>query len=110
MSRTQLHKLKSYKTHDEFMLENFRKHPEEIEIYLKVALEEYEADGNVEAFLLALRTVAETKGGISTLAQKSKLNRQNLYRTLSAKGNPRFSTVEEILKALGFGLSVHAIA
>lgn len=102
-------KLRKYRTHSEYMIENLRKHPEEMEIYLKITLEEYEMDGDVNAFLLALRTVAEAKGGISVLAKNSKLNRQNLYKMLSTKGNPRFSTVERILKTLGFGLSIHAV-
>ena len=34
--------------------------PEEARVYLSVALEEYEEDGDAEAFLLALRDVAET--------------------------------------------------
>lgn len=109
MNKTHQKKLQKYKTHDEFMLDNFRKNPAEMEIYLKVALEEYETDGDVEAFLFALGTITEAQGGISTLAQKSKLNRQNLYKVLSAKVQPRFTTIETILKALGFGLSVHAM-
>lgn len=32
---------------------------------------------------------AEAQGGMSQLAQQSELNRENLYRTLSLKGNPR---------------------
>ena len=31
--------------------------------YLAVALEEYEEDGNIEAFLLAVRDVANAQGG-----------------------------------------------
>ena len=33
--------------------------------YLTVALEEYEADGNIEAFLLAIRDVANAQGSES---------------------------------------------
>ena len=33
--------------------------------YLAVALEEYEEDGNIEAFLLAIRDVANAQGGLS---------------------------------------------
>ncbi|MDE0012819.1 MAG: hypothetical protein OXU36_16850 [Candidatus Poribacteria bacterium] len=32
--------------------------------YLAVALEEYEADGNIKAFLLAVRDVADAQGGL----------------------------------------------
>ena len=78
--------------------------------YLSVALEEYEKDKDSEAFLLALRDVAEAKGGLSKLAQKSHLNRQNLYKALSKKGNPKLDTVETILHGLGFRLSIEALS
>jgi len=79
---------------------------EDAAVYLKVALEEYEKDKNREAFLLALRTVVEAQGGFTKLAEKTKLNRQNLYRSLSSHGNPRLSTLDSILQALGFRLSI----
>ena len=40
------------------------------------------------------------------LAQDTQLSRESLYRTLSRKGNPRFSTLEAVLKSLGLKLSV----
>jgi probable addiction module antidote protein len=64
--------------------------------YLTASLEE----GN-EAFLLALRDVAEAQGGIGALAKESDLNREGLYATLSERGNPRLSSVSSILGALG---------
>jgi len=80
--------------------------PQEAAAYLKMALEEYEKDGNAEAFLLALRSVVEAMGGISELAKRTNLNRQNLYRALSGKGNPKWSTLGTILGGLGFRLSI----
>jgi probable addiction module antidote protein len=82
------------------------KTPEEAISYLNTALEEYEKDKDDEAFLLALRTVAEVRGGIGELANKTNLNRQHLYRTLSRRGNPRLDTLEDILHGLGFRLSI----
>lgn len=82
------------------------KDPEEAVCYLNTALEEYEKDQDTEAFLLALRTVTEARGGISELAKKTNLNRQNLYRTLSGNGNPRLNTLETVLHGLGFRLSI----
>ena len=43
-------------------------------IFLDVALEEYEKDGDTEAFLLALRDVAEAQGGIGKLAERTNLS------------------------------------
>ncbi len=86
------------------------KDPDEARAYLEVALEEYEEDGDKEAFLMALRNVADAQGGISTLARRTRLNREHLYRALSAKGNPRLDTIGTILHALGFRLSVERLS
>ncbi len=80
--------------------------PQEAVSYLNTALEEYEKESDTEAFLLALRTVTEARGGISQLAKKTNLNREHLYRTLSSKGNPRLNTLEAVLHGLGFRLSI----
>ena len=82
------------------------KEPEEAVSYLNTALEEYEKDRDTEAFLLALRTVAEVRGGIAALAKKTNLNRQHLYKTLSNKGNPSLNTLDVVLHGLGFRLSI----
>lgn len=78
----------------------------EAEAYLQVALEEYDEDGDYEAFMLALKNLAEAKGGINELSKKTHLNRQNLYRVLSKSGNPRLDTLSNIIHALGFRLTV----
>jgi probable addiction module antidote protein len=75
-----------------------------------VALDEYQEDGDSEIFLKALRNIAQAQGGISTLAKKTKLNRQNLYHILSYKGNPRLNTLSLLLKEMGFHLSIEPAA
>ena len=80
------------------------------EVYLQVALEEFEKDGDKETFLKVLRDVAEARGGLSLLAAKIRLNRQNLYKALSPKGNPKLETIGAILHGLGFRLSVRSLA
>lgn len=77
--------------------------------YLSAALEEYEKDRDTRAFLTALRDVAKARGGLAKLAEKTNLNRQNLYKALSTKGSPKFDTVETLLNGLGFKLTVQAI-
>ena len=77
--------------------------------YLQVALDEYQEDNDVEAFLMALRNVAEAQGGIGRLAKKTHLNRQHLYSALSSKGNPRLNTLSTLLKVLGFHLSIEPL-
>ncbi|MBS0286127.1 MAG: putative addiction module antidote protein [Proteobacteria bacterium] len=86
------------------------KDPEEAAIYLQVAFDEYQEDGHMEAFLLALSNVAKAQGGIAKLAEKTNLNRQNLYRILSKTGNPTLDTLGAIIKQLGFVLTIRPIA
>lgn len=81
---------------------NGLKNPHEAIAYLNAALE----DGHPEIFLLAVRNVAEAFGGISKVSKKTKLNRQNLYRMLSKKGNPEFDSLNRLLDSLGFKLAV----
>lgn len=83
--------------------------PTEAAEYLRASLSEYSDDGNLEAFLIAVRTVADARGGISELARKTELNRQTLYRTLSKDGNPRIKTLNSVLGSLGFRLSVEPV-
>ncbi|MEX2491299.1 MAG: addiction module antidote protein [Nitrospirales bacterium] len=78
------------------------KDPDEAAEYLNVALEE----GDREVFLLALRNVANARGGITKLAEATNLNRENLYRMLSEKGNPELYSLYSLLDALGFRLAV----
>lgn len=75
--------------------------PEEAAAYLNVALE----DGNPQVFLLALRDVAEARG-IGKLAGETSLNRESLYRMLSKQGNPRLTSLDAVLGALGLRLGV----
>lgn len=90
--------------HDEFIAS--LKDPTEAYGYLQVALEEYQIDNDAEALLVALRNIADAQGGMTELARKTHLNRQNLYSILSKKGNPRLDTFGLILKGLGFKLTI----
>jgi len=101
-----MNKMRSYR---ELVTETMQD-PQEATEYLKISLEEYEEDSNLEAFLLALRTVVEAQGGMTEFARKTALNRQSLYKTLSKDGNPRLQTLHTILHALGLKLSLEPIA
>ena len=97
--------MKTLRPFKEYHLEKL-KNPKYAQLHLEIALEEYEEDRDKEAFLLALKDLAEAQGGISKLAEKTKLSRQSLYKVLSSTGNPTLETIENILTALGFRLSV----
>ncbi len=69
--------------------------------YLEAALHENGVDG----FLLALRNIVITTEGIAAIAESTKLGRESLYKALSEHGNPQFSTICKVIKALGLELS-----
>ncbi len=92
---------KKMTTYQEDLIESL-KDPREAAAYLNAAVEE----GDQALFLLALRNVAEAHGGMSSVSQKSKLNRENLYRMLSKKGNPEIKSIFTILHSLGLKLSI----
>jgi len=85
------------------------KDKKEASVYLQVALDDYQDDGNMEALLIALRQVAKAQGGIAKLAEKTKLNRESLYKTLSKKGNPKLQTLGALFSGLGFHLTIEPI-
>ena len=62
-------------------------------------------DGDTRALPLALRAAADVLG-MTELARRTGLSRETLYRTLSAKGNPRLDTLAAILSAFGMRLAV----
>lgn len=97
---------RKYRTSDEMWLEYYTKHPKEIKGYLTVALEEYQKDGDEKAFLYALSFAAKVQGGFSKLSKSTGLNRENLYRALSKRSDPRLSTVMQVLASLGFSLTI----
>ena len=84
----------------EYLLETLQK-PRERAAYLDAALEQ----GDREALMVALRDVADAVG-VSKLANWANLNRENLYRMLSASGNPRLDSLERILKPLDLRVGI----
>ena len=94
------------RTFDETQVEHYKKHPKELKSYIGVALEEYQKDGNEEAFLSALSVATRVHGGFSKLSKETGLNRENLYRALSEHSDPRLSTIMQVLNNLGFSLAI----
>ncbi len=72
-----------------------------------VYLEEILADGDMEMFTAALKDVADARvGSMMALSRQTHLNREQLYKTLSKKGNPRLETLTKVLHAVGLRISV----
>jgi probable addiction module antidote protein len=84
---------------------NALKNPDDAADYLNACLE----DSDVRVFLLALRDVADARGGMRTLACDTRLNRESLYRMLSKSGNPSLDSLAAVLHACGLRLAVQSI-
>jgi probable addiction module antidote protein len=74
---------------------------EEINEYLNNAF----MDDDPQVFLIALGHLAKKKG-MSKIARETGLNRESLYKSLSGAGNPKFTTISKVSKALGCKLAV----
>ena len=86
--------------HNEWLREQL-KDPGFAAEYLTAAAEDEEP----AVFLQALRKVAEAQG-MSEVAKQAGIPRESLYRMLSLKGNPRWSTLAPVVRATGLKLEV----
>ena len=86
--------MSAYRDFKDYHIEQLRD-TEDAKMYLTVALDDYEENGDMEAFLLAVRDVAEAQGGMSRLAERVSLTREELYKALSENGNPQLNTMGE---------------
>lgn len=91
-----------YRDYRESLIEDLQD-PKEALAYLNAAL----IDEDQRVFLLALKDVLEAQGeGFLALSQKTQLNRENLYRMFSKKGNPKLTSLRSVLHVLGWELSI----
>jgi probable addiction module antidote protein len=65
-------------------------------------------DDDTKTYLTALRKIVDARGGIASVADKTDLSRETLYRTLSSSGNPTIKTLSAVLKATGLKFGVSA--
>jgi probable addiction module antidote protein len=79
--------------------------PKKRALYLEAMIEE--SNGDPEAIMLALNTIARSEG-MTHVARKSGLSRENLYRALSGTKRPEFGTILKVMSALG--LQIHIVA
>jgi probable addiction module antidote protein len=84
---------------DEYLYEAL-KDPEVAANYLSVA-----SDDTLEMFLMAMRDVAASHK-MSHVALDAELNRESLYKALSANGNPRYETLKSILDVFGLKFAI----
>lgn len=78
---------------------------EDMAMFLEACFEEA---GDDAAFIAtALGQIARAKG-MTEIAAATGLTREGLYRTLSKDGNPSFSAILKVMKALGLKLRPEA--
>jgi len=98
-------KRKTSISHDEAIIRRLRKDANFAAAYLKAALED---DGEPRALLIVLRHLAQAQG-VAKVARAAGIERESLYRALSARGNPRLSTLVAVTKAIGLRITVEAV-
>jgi probable addiction module antidote protein len=92
----------TFKTYD---VADYLKSEEDMALYLEACFEEA---GDDAAFIAtALGDIARAKG-MSDIAAATGLTREGLYRTLSKDGNPSFSAILKVMKALGLKVKPEA--
>lgn len=92
-------------SHDDFLRKRLQDNTEFAVKYLQSALEDSE---DPAVLLVALRRIAEARGGVAKVAKAAGITRESLYRALSERGNPRLSTLVAVTKAVGLKLTVEA--
>ena len=96
---------KRFRNYKEVLHNNLRD-DESAYLYLKEALK----DEDPTVFLLALKDVFEAQElKMTDVAQQANLSRENLYRILSKKGNPKLNNFKSILNAVGYQLSLEPL-
>jgi DNA-binding phage protein len=92
--------MKQFESHQDFLIQelknkNFR------EKFVDGVFKTYYEDNDEKSLLLSLRYVAEAEGGIGEVAKNSSfLNRESLYKILTAKRLPKFPNFLHLLEAL----------
>ena len=100
--------MRNFPTLHEFLMEGLANSDEAID-FLKVALEEYQQDGDTPFFLKGIKTVVEARIGISELAKRTHMSPDALQKILSSDKAPLIDTLGTILNALGCRLSVEPL-
>lgn len=98
-------KRKASTSHEKAVVKQLREDPDFAAEYLRAALDD---EDEPRVLLIALRRIAEARGGIAKVAKAAGVERESLYRALSAQGNPRLSTLAAVTKAMGLKLTVEA--
>jgi len=94
--------MRTSKSFKPYRAADYLQSPEEATEYLNAAIE----DGHPAVLLKALRNVVNSTGGMSHLSRETGLTGESLYKALSVEGNPRLSSMDATLRAMGLQLNI----
>jgi probable addiction module antidote protein len=94
-------------TYTPFDVANYLEDLDDVATYLEIALQESAEDPT--AVPRALGVIARSQN-MSELARRVGMSRDGLYKALSADGNPTWSTILKVTKALGLRFERHTVA
>ncbi len=86
---------------------DYPKNLDDVAGFLEIALEDSVEDPT--ALPRALGVIARSQN-MSELARRVGMSRDGLYKALSADGNPTWSTILKVTKALGLRFELHSVA
>ncbi|MCL1910851.1 MAG: putative addiction module antidote protein [Leptospirales bacterium] len=89
-----------------FDMLDYLKTEKDIKEYLEVAFEMAAKENDIGYVTDAIGIVIKLRG-MTEIAKKSGVSRENLYRSFSNKGNPELKTVMKVINSLGLRLSVN---
>jgi len=92
--------------HDRKVIERLRNDPLFASEYLKAAMDD---EDEPKVLLIALRRIAEARGGIAQIARKAGVERESLHRALSGHGNPGFQRSRPSPRPSVCGLTVEPV-
>jgi DNA-binding phage protein len=78
--------------------------------YLKASFDETIKDGNMEAFLLALKNVINATRTVSFMKEETDISKQYLFQLLETNNSPTIETLTIVLHAVGLTLDFKPVA
>lgn len=102
--REYLAKAPSFNEHFEKQMQD----PEYQKEWLKVSLEDFLENGDVDEFIRSLTYVVQARGRgeITRLAKELKIDRSNLSEIINGKTKPQLSTVLKLINGLGYDYEI----
>ena len=101
--------MEKLRTLHEFLIEKLANR-EKAMSYLQVSLEEYLIDGDTPFFLKGIQNVVEAQGGIDEIAKQAGIAPKVLSEFLSSGDPLHLGTLNAILTAFGWQLSIEPLS